>query len=194
MNRTAALTTLTLAVALAGCGEAEVTEENIGVAEEIEPGVEARAEGFADLDANADQRLDETEFGGWLDSVYESWDLDDDNAVGADEYATGTFAAWDRDYDGRLMPEEWQRGTERWFGDAVEPGTFEEWDADLSGALDAGEARLPFERLSQAWDANRDARLDTGELEEGVWGLYDENDDLYIDANEWDSEAWDWGI
>lgn len=63
---------------------------------------------FADWDYDADGFIEENEYADiGLDSDFDSWDADNDNYLGADEFYEGYFSAFDEDEDGHWDDYEW---------------------------------------------------------------------------------------
>lgn len=104
---------------------------------------------------------------------WDVWDEDDDDRLSDDEFAialdgTRAWADWDLDGDGYLDEDEWDAAT----GDA-------EWSDDWGNFGD--------------WDADDDLRLTEDEWAGGFWDVFDDNDDDWVDENEWNTYADDWG-
>lgn len=61
-------------------------------------------------DKNGDGRLDSTEFDVVVrdTKLYSTWDIDADNIITGDEYASATFHLYDLDGDGEISMQEWK--------------------------------------------------------------------------------------
>lgn len=97
------------------------------------------------------------------------YDTDKDFKVNRDEFNTvfrneGDFDSWDADRDSRINESEWNAG-------------FNEYSSSY-----------PYEEkgLFDDWDTNGDTYVDNNEFSEGVFGMRDNNNDGFIDQDEWD--------
>lgn len=104
-------------------------------------------------------------------------------AVGGAAAGQDEFDLWDQTDDGFLDYDE--------FGVAWRD-TFESLDEDESGFLDEDElggntpmAENGFDYYD--WDADEDGLLGEDEYVDGAFGMFDENQDDYIDEYEWDA-------
>ena len=156
--------TLVAGVALAGCGTDDEGMYDEGLGEpgldngaevqpgQVEPGIETQEQAqrmgaaapFADLDANADDRVTQEEFRGYAQEqgFFERWDEDRDGLIGQDEFdgigfdqEVGEFEAWDEDGNGSLSNDEFWGS---FFG-AFDDNEDGHWDGDeWDDAGDAG--------------------------------------------------------
>lgn len=192
MRRTRSTVALALVAGLAmfGCAdgyddEAELDEADVGPETEM-----AEVEyGFAEWDADQNRYLDENEWTTWdADQDRSAWNTDGEDGLSADEFGVVTVTVWDRDDDDLVSEDEWNEGTERWFGDDVDYGAWADWDLDGDSELDANEVREGFEtnNLYDRVDRDADLIIDDEELADWFFDIFDWNDDDQIDTTEWD--------
>ncbi|MDX5436488.1 MAG: hypothetical protein LPK03_04800, partial [Pontibacter sp.] len=117
---------------------------------------------FSEWDANDDDLLDENEFYG---GFYDTWDVNDDDFVDEDEWTTAT-----RDY-------------------GIENQNWSDWDTNADNRLDADEFRTGMGTTTYYtdWDADRNEMINEREYSDGIFGLWDDNDDDLLDNNEYDA-------
>ncbi|MGK7397431.1 MAG: hypothetical protein ACNS62_22835 [Candidatus Cyclobacteriaceae bacterium M3_2C_046] len=106
---------------------------------------------------------------------YEDWDADADELIDEDEFGTaytdvGYYETWDLDNDGILDQEEWEEGIGTYYDaynyDAF--GTFEDWDLDNDGLISDEEftdGNFTF------WDTDGDGFVDVAEYEEWYYDV-----------------------
>jgi len=162
--------------------DTEVAEETAPVAPDLS---------YGQWDADADRRLARDEFDGWSRdrTLFTGWNADMEDGLTSDEFAEGVFGLWDADQDDQLTENEWNEGTSRWFNSDADTGVYGEWDADADGALTRDEFRTAFaDRGGFAeWDASEDGLIDETEFGDGLFGILDDNDDGFLDENEWNT-------
>lgn len=168
---------ITCLLSLSSCGVAEnadeVDTETTGAEEgaEIDDGMFASndfydrfntANLFKDRDRNSDNFLDENEFN---DSNYEMWDTDKDGMLEESE--------WNEDV------KNFGLGDENW-------GT---WDANKDNQVDKNEfnAALKDDNYFSAWDADKNNRLTDREYTDGVFGMWDDNGDGFVEKDRYDN-------
>jgi hypothetical protein len=100
-----------------------------------------------------------------------------------------TFPIWDLDGNGFVDATEWHIGFD-------ESGVFENWDSDDDSFIDLDEWR---EGMAEAewrredvgfwedWDRYRDGKLSRNEFGDGVFGVWDYDENLRVDAGEFES-------
>jgi hypothetical protein len=94
---------------------------------------------------------------------------------------------WDVDDDGTLSPNEWRAGLAVWFPDRIPLLRFETWDLDRDGTLsviELGEGALRS-RIYDAYDANRNAIIETREASVYLFAQWDTNHDGFVELEEW---------
>lgn len=91
-----------------------------------------------------------------------------------------SFQSTDTDHDGRITEYEF-------YNFAINTGLFSKWDTNddaLIGENEYIDAGLEGDFAS--WDFNGDSYLNANELYDGTFGMFDENENGYWTANEWD--------
>lgn len=102
-----------------------------------------------------------------------------------------TWDGWDTSADGMLDTAEFRTGfdNEQWFNEWDDDGdellSEEEFDLGTSGW---GMAR---DGMWTAWDANQDDFIDDDEFAEGLFDVWDEDDDVMLACNEYEAGL-DW--
>lgn len=83
-------------------------------------------------------------------------DANGDQLLGRRELANALMAGWDRNGDGKLSMAEFDRGTDRTFGE--QSANFEpaQWDRDGNGAISAGELRQTLRQTGIFGQMDRD--------------------------------------
>ncbi|SDY71527.1 hypothetical protein SAMN05444340_115109 [Citreimonas salinaria] len=147
------------------------------------------AQGFGDLDTDADGLLGSAEFGAGIGAsgIFDRWDVDSDEALARREITEGIYDLWDSNDDGRLTVGEWDDAIDTWLGEDTVDLQVEEWDADSDGTLSA------FEFLEAMEQTNLLARIgldvSEGPLTEeafsaGLFSLGDLDDDTFLGEDE----------
>lgn len=127
-----------LAFATAGC-EVEPEPEVVEVVEPTDPDTQTNGQAETAWDSNSDKVFQEAEYTGWRDRGFSQWDTDADNRLNEREFGTywtdlgfkepdPVFSQWDDNGDTFLDDDE--------FFDDEE---WSEWDQDDSGVLETGE-------------------------------------------------------
>lgn len=163
-----------LAGTVACGGEAEVAETEEVVAD---MGVEEDVVGTDTWDTDYYY----TTFAGT--NYYEDWDLDDDNFLNDDEFTTSFYNTWDTDNDGAIEEAEWTTVTADY---NLENADWATWDADGDGLLEENEFDTGFANYGwyDTWDVDNDNLVTEREYTDGIFGIWDENDDNMLDTNE----------
>lgn len=114
---------------------------------------------------------------------YEGWDANKDKLLDEKEYGASLYDAWDTDNDGQVNESEWKAATNDF---NLEDQNWSDWDAGGDGALDENEFRsgLSGSGWYGAWDADHDNMLSEREYSDGVFGLWDENQDGELEEEE----------
>jgi hypothetical protein len=87
---------------------------------------------------------------------------------------------YDADADGALSADEY-------YGYVTDVGIYSDWDADGDGFIEDDEFGLVgLDEDWTDWDVDRNDYLDSAEMYDGIFGVYDENEDGHWDGGEWD--------
>lgn len=87
---------------------------------------------------------------------------------------------YDADADGALSADEY-------YGYVSDVGIYSDWDADKDGFIEDDEfGLLGLDDDWTDWDVDRNDYLDSGEMYDGLFSAYDENEDGHWDGGEWD--------
>ncbi|WP_162054219.1 DUF4625 domain-containing protein [Pontibacter pamirensis] len=115
---------------------------------------------------------------------FETWDLNDDNMLDETEFGTTFFQTWDLDDDDTITQAEWNEFAED-FG--LEVADWEEWDANNDDILTQAELNtgLTASGWYTAWDVDNDGFIEELEYTGGIFGLWDDNDDNTLTADEY---------
>ena len=118
-----------------------------------------------------------------------SYDKNGNGFMDADEFTTYFYTRSDADGDGYLGDEEWTVSTTGWYRPYkdVNYNTYTYWDANKDGRLDTNEINTLVEKtgLYSRWDIDQNGRVDNMEFERGAFAAYDDNGDGVLDIQEW---------
>ena len=147
----------------------------------------AQAQVFDDWDANDDGNLDDTEFNEGFASTdyYDDWDADDDGILDDDELGDGLFDTWDANDDDIIDTNEYNYGLYDEFGDDY--AEFSSWDTDGNNEISDDEFDEAYNNsgIYNNWDSDGNNEINDTEATEGVFSWFDDNDDDYVDEDEW---------
>ncbi|MCX2740261.1 hypothetical protein [Pontibacter anaerobius] len=163
-------------VACGGEGETTTaTEEEVVATEEMEDDA-----GVMD---NWDTERFNTTFAS--NNRYGEWDENDDDLLDENEFYGGVYDTWDLNDDDLLDENEWTTATND-FG--IENQNWKDWDTNADNSLDENEFRTGMGNTSYYtdWDADKDKMINEREYSDGIFGLWDDNDDDMLDTNEYE--------
>lgn len=183
----------------AACAEEEPYDTETGMEEgTTDMGVGQETDYYSEWDTDANQEISETEWNeGWgTTGLFDDWDMNRDQAISEEEFGGGTYGIWDEDESGYVDENEFNTWSERWFGNEYDYGTFGEWDADADAQLTEEEFGEGFRETGyySEWDADADTQLTEDEFGEGLFGLWDENRNMALERNEYDTWGADWDL
>lgn len=143
---------------------------------------------FEDYDADRDAYIDRDEFYDRNTEDFDQWDTNLDETVDEREFYDYQFDRLDVDRDRNLSPEEWEIGYDNVYGDYFEYRDFNQYDRDRNQMLteDEFDDTMRDTYMYSDFDTNRDRRVDTDELTEGIYNRMDRNQDDRIDRDEFD--------
>lgn len=115
---------------------------------------------------------------------YEEWDENDDELLDENEFYGSYFDTWDINDDEALDEDEWTSAS-RDFG--LEGQNWADWDANTDNALDENEFRTGITNNNYYgdWDADGDKMLNEREYTDGIFDLWDDDDDGAITNDEY---------
>lgn len=176
---------------LAGCAEQEGGDMDTGMqadtaaAEEQASMRDTASTDLATWNTDADARLAQEEFDGWLEEqdFYGEWNTDGADGLTAQELGAGLFGVLDADDDGSIGESEFGEAA-AWAGTGA---SLSDWDDDGNGSLSEAELASGFQDgdLWSEWDQDADGSLSESEFNQAVFGAWDANDDGYVDESEW---------
>lgn len=144
---------------------------------------------YEDWDRDADEVIDDEEFyeGITATGYYTDWDLNADETVTNEEMLQGFYRIWDTNGDKRIDQEEWEANMpekadkftnmEIWNRDGQEGLSFEEFAENMANTAF-------YKRL----DVNMDDEISDEELSNGLYYLWDNDADGYVEITEY--EEW----
>ncbi|WP_144266273.1 hypothetical protein [Pontibacter ummariensis] len=115
---------------------------------------------------------------------YEGWDANDDNFLDENEYRRGFYDTWDVNDDEALDENEWTMAAKDW---RLENQSWTDWDTSGDGVLDENEYNAGFDTIVWygEWDQDDDNQLSEREYTDGVFRLWDANNDEVLDDTEY---------
>ncbi|QBQ54357.1 OmpA family protein [Nitrosococcus wardiae] len=142
---------------------------------------------FNAWDRNRDKRVTPEEFqqGMAQNGTFAPWDRNRDQQLTQDEFAHSLFTVWNIDRADGLTQEEFKAGADTWFGDDY-ADDFDTWDLNGDEFLEPQEFTTGFAELDvwNDWDADRSGWLTKREWNEGLFELWDENQDEILTEEE----------
>jgi Ca2+-binding EF-hand superfamily protein len=146
-------------------------------------------ENYEGWDVDANQAIDDEEFYNGITATgyYSFLDFNADESVSDEEFLQGFYQVWDTDGDGLIDEAEWKANLpeqapefehmQSWDIDQQEGITFEEFAESLAGT-----------EFYQRLDENMDREISQRELSQGLYYLWDNDGDGYIETAEY--EEW----
>lgn len=135
---------------------------------------------------DADARLTQSEFSGWLQEhdFYAEWNTDGAEGLTAQEFGAGLAGVLDANDDGAVSEMEWSEAAASWTGPEA---SFADWDTNGDSSLDEAEivAGIQEGEMWSQWDQDGNGTLDQAEFEAAVFAAWDTNDDNHVDEMEW---------
>lgn len=183
---------LVAALAAGACAEQETAETGAEIGEPAETAADTPADtpdpdnpDLAVWNTDADARLEQEEFDGWLaeQDFYGEWNTDGAEGLTSAEFGAGLFDVLDANDDGQVSETEWQDAADSW----TDGAPWSEWDTSGDGTVDESEvaAGLATSDRWDAWDQDGSGVLEESEFNQAVFGAWDTNDDGYVDETEW---------
>ncbi len=119
-------------------------------------------------------------------NLFEDRDLNHDNFLDENEFNDSNYNMWDTDNDGLLEETEWNDDVKN-FGLGDE--NWGSWDANKDNQVDRNEfnSALKDKNYFSAWDADRNNKITEREYTDGVFGLWDDNDDGFVEKDRYDT-------
>lgn len=145
---------------------------------------------WGDWDTDRNDQLARNEFDGRFDTVYDRWDADRNRSLSRDELADTWYDLWDNNNDNLVDEQEWTRATKAWDFEGIAYNGWRDWDIDNDGRLLENEFDQRFGGIYDRWDMDRNNALTRDEFRDTWWDLFDNNNDDFIDDNEWRNVTW----
>lgn len=154
------------------------------------------SDSYNDWDSDNDNKVTQDEFDANMkdSEVYEdwdSWDLDNDNALSENEMGEGLYGSWDANNDDLLDEKEYNKGSVVWLI-VEEPSPYSSLDKNNDVYVDYDEFYVLLtdkkedKGLFSNWDKDGDGLFDEKELFEGFFGVFDNDNNDYLDNNEFE--------
>lgn len=165
------------AMSLSACSGGEtITEEDTEVV------------GTSTSDIADDGMFDTNEFNTSFASTnyYEDWDMNDDNFLDEKEFNDSYYGLWDGNKNGMLEENEWNDNVKN-FGLTNE--TWNTWDANSDKKIDRNEFNTAQDdnNYYSTWDMDKNNQLTEREYTDGLFGLWDDNDDGILEKDKYDT-------
>jgi Ca2+-binding EF-hand superfamily protein len=142
---------------------------------------------FEDFDTDENNVITEEEFENVFTAhYYDDWNNVDDEYLDDEDFYLSVYDVWDADDDELLDEEEWTMGYDYYYGDYV-ISDYDAIDIDGDGFIEYTEYNdvLVDTDFFVDWDADADDFLNEDELAEGVFHIWDLNNDGMLDREEY---------
>ncbi|MBD0257102.1 MAG: hypothetical protein ICV83_15400 [Cytophagales bacterium] len=118
-------------------------------------------------------------------TLFDDWDLNDDDVLDENEFNASHYDVWDQDNDGILEENEWKEDINH-FGLAGE--NWDAWDANHDNQVGKNEfnSALDEDHYFSTWDADKNNQLTEREYTDGIFGLWDDNDDGMLEKEKYE--------
>ncbi|WP_162052203.1 EF-hand domain-containing protein [Pontibacter pamirensis] len=117
-------------------------------------------------------------------SYYQDWDVNDDSFLDEDEFTTSFFQIWDTDNDGMIEDIEWNAAVADY---NLAGADWAAWDTNTDGFIETAEFDTGFNNLGwyNAWDTDGNGLIEAREYTDGVFTIWDEDEDDVLDDTEY---------
>lgn len=118
-------------------------------------------------------------------NLFEDWDLNDDDLLDENEFNESNYGIWDTDNDGILEENKWKKDIDQ-FGLTGE--AWDGWDANHDNQVDKNEfnSALDDDNYFSTWDADKNKGLTEREYTDGIFGLWDDDDDGLLEKEKYE--------
>lgn len=174
---------LLMAGMVACYGGREVPEADVAIGDRNKTEVVTVADVGATVDVTSIDTWDREEFYTTFipTNYYEDWDVNDDNFLDEEEFRASFFKIWDTDNDGMIEDIEWSAAVADYGLNGLD------WDTNDDGYIDTTEFNTGFSDTGwyEAWDTDGDGLIEMREYTDGIFTIWDEDDDDVLNAEEY---------
>lgn len=142
---------------------------------------------YEDYDKNDDDKWNQAEFNSYYSEGFKDWDKNRNDKIEASEFYRTLFDEADLDDDGYVEDTEWNDGINKLFGDYADTADFDRFDKDGDNKLDTKEWKEGFQNTGwfKSFDKDGNDNLSNQELVNGLFSHFDENNNGFIDKDEY---------
>ncbi|SDY89488.1 PRC-barrel domain-containing protein [Citreimonas salinaria] len=140
---------------------------------------------YSDIDQDGNLELSSAEFEALGRELFVTWDADQDQIIGENEFYGGVYDAWDVNDDDILTEAEYSEGWGTWFGDYDEVA-YGDLDLDGDAELIEDEFHTGFGQVGVYDTWATDGELGEDQFVTGLYDVYDADDDLVVTQAEYD--------
>ena len=162
-------------IGLTGCAATDPIDNNYGPFQEWDVDRDGNLE-----DAEFSQRIAERDY-------YGDWDQNEDGVINENEFEAGVFYSYAGDND-VIDNTEFSEASGAWYADADDAGTFGDWDANDDDMIDSNEFEegIATYPVYGDWDVDGDDRLTDDEYADGVYDVWDLDNDGNVNQVEFE--------
>lgn len=146
---------------------------------------------YADFDINGDSNVTLDEFEEvFAANYYDDWNNDDNEYLDDEDFFMTVYGMWDTDGDKTLSDAEWRMGFDYYYGNYViyDYATIDTNNDGFVSWEEFDEA-VSDTQFFVSWDADASEYLDKEELGEGVFKIWDLNNNGILDEKEFNKFA-----
>lgn len=142
---------------------------------------------YKDYDTDGDGKWNKDEFNSYYSEGFKDWDKNRNNKIEPTEFYRTLFDEADLNDDGYVEDTEWNDGINNLYGDYADTADFDRFNKDDDDKLDIKEWKEGFESTSwfKAYDKDGNGSLSNEELLEQLFSHFDENNNGFIDKDEY---------
>ena len=134
---------------------------------------------FDAWDADANRYIGEDEFAAGIGEtdLFETYDVDQDDALGTEEIAIARYQTMDLDGDGELTVDEWDRWVDANVGETEVNLSASDWDENGDNVISQTEFEEEVVRIGGFVDAGTDERYEERQFQTELFQDLDLDDD-----------------